>query len=549
MSRYLIYSLLFLCLGGGFQSAQACGGFFCQIVPIDQAGEQIIFRKDGNMITTMVQIQYAGPAEEFGWVLPVPATPELSIGSDTVIRELELSTRPQFQLETRGSSCIVPFENTPTGRNNVDTEDGGTDSVVVEQTLAVGPFDAQIISGSDASGVADWLAANNLDLTDRGTELLTPYVDAGMKFVVLKLQSTKEVGDIQPIILKYESNQPMIPLRLTALASEENMGINVWLLGEARAVPDNYLDIVPNYTKLNWFAGTFNGYASYQNLVTEAMDEAGGQGFVTDYAGSLDILDDQLTPVSFYNDIIASLANSSDAEYIADMFNRFNNIPSVNSSITASLPLTADDSADLYSSAVSIEEAFSAEEIRHARDELELIFQQSVVDTTENSLDIFEGDLYLTRLYTTISPDEMTVDPTFVFNPDLSGQPLVREATLDLRCNSESITEWTLTLGPGTGRDGEVVIDAVGNVPFAPPVLEQDSSFTVSKSFSQGASEVITQNNYKIAVVKDSAQVGETDSISRSSSSGGGGSLSWFVLLLIAGIVFLRVNRVGLNAK
>lgn len=29
-------------------TAIACGGFFCQLVPIDQAGEQIIFRRDGN---------------------------------------------------------------------------------------------------------------------------------------------------------------------------------------------------------------------------------------------------------------------------------------------------------------------------------------------------------------------------------------------------------------------------------------------------------------------------------------------------------------------
>ena len=91
--------------------------------------------------------------------------------------------------------------------------------------------------------------------------------------------------------MNYESDQPMIPIRLTAVAALPDMGVLVWLLGSARAVPLNYLHVTPNYTRLNWYAGTTNAYASYQTLITAAMDEAGGQGFATDYAGrGLDLL-------------------------------------------------------------------------------------------------------------------------------------------------------------------------------------------------------------------------------------------------------------------
>lgn len=141
----------------------------------------------------------------------------------------------------------------------------------------MGPFDAQIISGDDSQAVASWLAENNFDLTDRGAELLEPYVDANMKFVVLKLQSDRDVGNIQPIIMKYESEQPMIPLRLTAIAAEDDMGVLVWLLSDSRAVPENFLHVTPNYTQLNWYTGSRNAYVSYQSLITAAMDEAGGQ--------------------------------------------------------------------------------------------------------------------------------------------------------------------------------------------------------------------------------------------------------------------------------
>jgi hypothetical protein len=75
-------------------TARACGGFFCQSVPVTQTGEQIIFRKDGDRITAIVRIQYTGPSEVFSWVVPVPGIPEFEVSSDLLFPTLELATRP-----------------------------------------------------------------------------------------------------------------------------------------------------------------------------------------------------------------------------------------------------------------------------------------------------------------------------------------------------------------------------------------------------------------------------------------------------------------------
>jgi len=79
--------LLFMALAN---SGYACGGFFCSFTPIDQAGEQIVFRQSGNEVTAMIKIDYAGRAEDFGWVLPIPTTPEISLGSDQIFPALGL---------------------------------------------------------------------------------------------------------------------------------------------------------------------------------------------------------------------------------------------------------------------------------------------------------------------------------------------------------------------------------------------------------------------------------------------------------------------------
>ncbi|MCH9003239.1 MAG: DUF2330 domain-containing protein, partial [Planctomycetes bacterium] len=319
-----------VCVAGGMfgvRHVEACGGLFCQFVPIDQAGEQIIFRRDGDMVTAVVLIQYVGEASDFSWVVPVPGIPELSTGSDLIFAPLELATRPQFVLETTGEACPQPRSDldfiglggAPASPAAEDADDG----VEILQELSVGPFDVLVLSSDDAEALATWLDENGYDLSDRGAELIAPYVEEGMNFVALRLQQDKGVGDLQPLIMRYQSERPMIPIRLTAVAAQQDMGVIVWLLGDARAVPINYLHVTPNYTRLNWYAGTFNAYASYQGLITAAMNEAGGQGFATDYAGRDPDLVSRLPQVEPLNAELERISTLGDADFVAALASGF----------------------------------------------------------------------------------------------------------------------------------------------------------------------------------------------------------------------------------
>ena len=94
----IVFGAFLLLTSAWVPSASACGGFFCQTLPIDQAGEQIVFRQEGDQISAMVQIQYVGDAPDFGWVVPVPNVPTFALGNNQVFTQLELATRPQFNL-------------------------------------------------------------------------------------------------------------------------------------------------------------------------------------------------------------------------------------------------------------------------------------------------------------------------------------------------------------------------------------------------------------------------------------------------------------------
>ncbi len=524
--------------------AQACGGFFCDIQPVNQAGEQIVFRQDGNEITALIQIQFAGSADEFGWVVPVPSTPETSVGSDLVFTELELATRPQFNLTRTGSACEVPIQLSPiaesTGGSVATDADSG---VTIESVEEVGNYIVTVISGTDPQAVANWLAENNFDLSDRGAELLTPYIEEGMKFVALELQKNRDSGNIQPLILKYQSDKPVIPIRLTGVAAVEDMGVLVWLLGDARAVPENYLHVTPNYTRLNWFGFGNSAYVSYQGLVTEAMDEAGGQGFATDYAGRFPNLAARLTSADSFLSTLNGLAALSNAEFIVAVQGNFNN-PAIASALGRTLPLVNGQSPEVYRNAISLTINYTGEELLAARIELDRVVREDLIEPLRASRDLLDDNKYLTRLYTTLSADEMTVDPAFVFNRDMGDQSLDRNAILDASCIDDQ-TRWTLTLGSGTGRDDVVVIDTIGEVPVGAPVIanDQEASWKIEDTAASGQPVVRQQRSFQLLSAGSTTNTGSTtnpgDTVTTNVTSSGGGSAGLGLLFLI----FMRRYR------
>ncbi len=491
-------------LAGSVNPVWACGGFFCRQVPIDQAGEQIIFRRDGDTVTAVVLIQYAGEAEDFSWVLPVPGDPELSVGSDVVFQPLELATRPQFNLDVNGEECFGFRDfgpvSAPTLLGGAFEEDSG---VEILQELAVGPFDVQVVTSDDAEAMTTWLAENNYDVVGNGPDLIALYVEAKMNFVALKLRKDQGVGDIQPLMVRYKSDRPMIPIRLTAVAAVPDMGIIVWLLGESRAAPDNYLAVEPNLTRLNWYSGSFNAYASYQNLVTAAMDEAGGRGFATDYAGrDLDVVSQLPDPALFRGELDRLRQADSESFYLDLFFNGFFTQTKVLEILRRELPLPPDVDESNYAEFGVLKGILGEEVVSAAQERIVTELTETVIEPLEETIAVFDGDPYMTRLYTTLSPEEMTVDPQFLFNPDLPDQPLERRATLDLDCVNGQ-TRWSLTLGPGTGRDGEVVIKGFGESPlFGPTPTIDQSAVAISATVSdRGAPQIIDQKTFEQAIV------------------------------------------------
>src|SRR6476659_8916943 len=94
-------SLALLGLALGYTSdASACGCFTPPdpSVPVVQAGERIAFAMQDGQVTAHIQIQYAGNAGDFGWLLPLPSVPTLELGTDELFNQLITLTQPKYRL-------------------------------------------------------------------------------------------------------------------------------------------------------------------------------------------------------------------------------------------------------------------------------------------------------------------------------------------------------------------------------------------------------------------------------------------------------------------
>ena len=490
MLRRILTPLLALSLVLTAHPVLACGGFFCDAVtlsPIYQAGERILFSRDDTRVTMHIEIVYAGDPTSFGWILPLAEVPTAPDGSDLPLDELvQISSQGLFDTlqnmtdptfgrnitvsndnacpEDMGAMAVpnsaAEFDSAPGGR-----EDGQGSSVTVLQEAAVGPYDAQLIEADSGSKLFEWLNEQGYYQDPKSEPLLDEYVDKGFKFLGIKLQNGQDSGDIKPIALTMSEQAPCVPLKLTSIAATPEMPILVWVLGEGRAVPKNFIHAVVNDQAIN-----YPGAGNYIDVVTQAVDTVEGRAWVTEYA----------QPASagfqgaFISDAARDFSQVQNAESVANVLNAMGDLgfPWQNADVedvlrdvlTKPEGLTGYPFGDCYwnggwgdlcdpeETHVTTDEEFygalnywigQPEVSEHFNTTVDLALLKDrlytdVIQVMIGIQDLFDKEgVTLTRFFTTQDADEMTRDPIFSFNPDLPMVSSDRTANLELWYDEE----------------------------------------------------------------------------------------------------------------
>lgn len=516
-------------------TASACGGFFCnQSQPVNQAAEGIIFADNGDGTTTaVIQIQYQGPSKNFSWLLPLSSVPkadsDIGVASNLALQRLQAATNPNYTLTTRveGTCRQEDFANGGPSLSTGGTSSaigGGTlapggNGVTVEASGVVGAFEWTVISldqslAEPADAAIEWLKANQYDVPQGAAGLLGPYLEDGLYLLALKLTKGADSGSIRPIVLTYKGSEASIPVKLTAVAANDDMGVLTWLLGPSRAVPKNYLSLELNEARINWF----NASSTYNSVVIQAADDAGGQGFVTEFAGSTDKLKAQVwTQFDAQNwSAVQSQVYGSFSDFFSRVYGQYGTWDGFWDATRAAVTLPADLAFEdfklcpnCYAGQIQFKPATYLAEL-----------QKSVIDPVKLVQDLIDAHPSLTRLYTTLSAEEMTVDPLFTFNPDLDDVDNLHTAERVIECNPrlfQSEAPWRIELPQGGVIRGNAA--SVGTWPTALDSLP--SNLRIVRTGSTGSGKVVEDNADPIASMLDDYNASVLPTVPSNPSSGG----------------------------
>ncbi|HJL04675.1 MAG TPA: DUF2330 domain-containing protein [Polyangiaceae bacterium LLY-WYZ-15_(1-7)] len=474
--------------------AAACGGFFCsQSAPVNQQAERIIFSDNGDgTVAAVIQILYSGPSERFAWVLPVSGAPDVGVSSNVAFQRLQQQTNPTYQLNRIiEGSCASDFRGGPSSAEDsagaVDAgaaaDAGAAPPVSVVDGGSVGPYDYVTIAlnpelENPGDAAVEWLTAEGYDVSDMGRDTLGPYLASGMNLIAFRLTKGSSTGSIRPIVLTYEMGSPMIPIRPTAVAAERDMGVMVWVLGESRAVPMNYRHLVLNQALINWF----NPGSNYDAVVTAAADESGGQGFVTEHAGPRDTVLTQPLFNEWEELRLADFEGVGDGQVLTQILNQFRGWDGIREAVTAAVPVPEGLELETFLGCPGCYYDWRDEEIPGF--EREVFFEsmeENVLAPMRATQELMERADWITRMYTTMSAEEMTMDPIFGFNRDLGPHSNQHVADQIIHCRpdrTQADASWTIETPNGDRivGEGRTWPISFGEVPAARRIEQADAA-------------------------------------------------------------------------
>jgi MYXO-CTERM domain-containing protein len=193
---------------------------------------QVVLMRHGTTTVLSMQNNYQGPPEAFALVVPVPV----------VLREENVKTLPRelfAKVDVLGAPRLVEYwETDPCAPDYYDdvlyetsavsdssddeeSEGGGGDDykVTIEAQFTVGEYDIVILSAKEATGLDRWLRDNKYQIPDGTEPLLRPYIEAGSKFFVAKVDPKKVtfqdgMATLSPLRFHYDHDEFSLPIRL-----------------------------------------------------------------------------------------------------------------------------------------------------------------------------------------------------------------------------------------------------------------------------------------------------------------------------------------------
>jgi hypothetical protein len=262
----------------------------------------VVLMRAGTRTVLSMQNAYEGPPQDFALVVPVPV----------VLQKEQVKTLPREvmdHVDQLGAPRLVEYWeqdpcSAPTGGIGLGGIGGmgfgsgygrlggshkTPPAVKIEAQFAVGEYEIVILSATDSTALDTWLRDNKYKIPAGAEPYLRPYVQAGMKFFVAKVDIAKaQMKDgralLSPLRFHYDSETFSLPIRLGLINAGDAQDLIVSILAQKqRYEAANYPNVVIP-TNLDVSDKTRDSFgAFYAELLDETLKQKPG-AVVTEYS-------------------------------------------------------------------------------------------------------------------------------------------------------------------------------------------------------------------------------------------------------------------------
>jgi len=162
----------------------------------------------------VLQVKYEGPAEDFGWVVPLPAKPEVDAikPEDSPFAEISLYTQRRLKWGLR--SAGPPMDK----------------AVEVLERKIAGVYDVAVLAASDAGALGGWLEKHGFAFPRERQDVLDHYVRKRWVYAAMRIDPKQLAGDevkklrtgqLQPVRFTFRTPRMVYPLRISSVNAGE----------------------------------------------------------------------------------------------------------------------------------------------------------------------------------------------------------------------------------------------------------------------------------------------------------------------------------------
>jgi hypothetical protein len=158
------------------------------------------------------QASFKSEGEDFGFLVPTPAQPELEEAGNEAFPYLAKATEPARQIARRPAGIGCGCGATPRAAQGV------ADKVTVLAEKLVAGFHAVVLQAESGKGLVAWLNAHGYAFSPEVEAWAKPYIDRGWKITALKIAKANDARADRNVAasslrLSFHTDRPLFPYR------------------------------------------------------------------------------------------------------------------------------------------------------------------------------------------------------------------------------------------------------------------------------------------------------------------------------------------------